>query len=40
MAEPTRCEDVGRHLTEKVTALNARHDFGAGHGLLGGGCGT
>ncbi|MFE1048590.1 rifampin monooxygenase [Streptomyces olivaceus] len=35
LAELMRFEDVSRHLTEKVTALDVRYDFGAGHALLG-----
>ncbi|MDQ0401721.1 rifampin monooxygenase [Streptomyces sp. NPDC000349] len=35
LAELTRFEDVSRHLTEKVTALNVRYDLGAGHELVG-----
>ncbi|MET8459010.1 rifampin monooxygenase [Streptomyces parvulus] len=35
LAELVQFEDVSRHLTEKVTALNIRYDFGAGHELLG-----
>ncbi|MET8901001.1 rifampin monooxygenase [Streptomyces sp. NPDC004538] len=35
LAELTRFEDVSRHLTEKVTALNIRYDLGAGHELVG-----
>ncbi|MBY8874574.1 rifampin monooxygenase [Micromonospora sp. PLK6-60] len=35
MTELLDFEDVNRHLTEKVTALGVRYDFGAGHDLLG-----
>ncbi|WP_122617875.1 rifampin monooxygenase [Streptomyces sp. Tu 4128] len=35
LAELARFEDVSRHLTEKVTALNVRYDLGAGHELVG-----
>ncbi|PPS80381.1 rifampin monooxygenase [Streptomyces sp. MH60] len=35
LAELMRFEDVSRHLTEKVTALDVRYDFGPGHDLLG-----
>ncbi|MEV6695121.1 rifampin monooxygenase [Micromonospora sp. NPDC051196] len=28
-------EEVNRHLTEKITAIGVRYDFGAGHDLLG-----
>ncbi|MFB6768325.1 rifampin monooxygenase [Streptomyces sp. NPDC056337] len=35
LAELARFEDVSRHLTEKVTALNIRYDLGAGHELVG-----
>ncbi|MCF2129292.1 rifampin monooxygenase [Strepomyces sp. STD 3.1] len=35
LAELTRFEDVGRHLAEKITALNVRYDLGAGHELVG-----
>lgn len=35
LAELTRFEDVSRHLTEKVTALNVRYDLGAGPELVG-----
>ena len=28
-------EDVNRHLTEKITAIGVRYDFGEGHALLG-----
>ncbi|SEQ82846.1 2-polyprenyl-6-methoxyphenol hydroxylase [Streptomyces radiopugnans] len=28
-------EEVNRHLTEKITAISVRYDFGGGHGLLG-----
>ncbi|MFB7652668.1 MULTISPECIES: rifampin monooxygenase [unclassified Streptomyces] len=35
LAELTRFEDVSRHLTEKITALNVRYDLGAGPELVG-----
>ncbi|CAM5563758.1 Monooxygenase OS=Streptomyces tendae OX=1932 GN=GUR47_23705 PE=4 SV=1 [Streptomyces tendae] len=35
LTELMRFEDVSRHLTEKVTALDVRYDFGPGHALLG-----
>ncbi|MFC9056673.1 rifampin monooxygenase [Streptomyces sp. NPDC057074] len=35
LAELTRFEDVSRHLTEKVTALNVRYDLGDGPELVG-----
>ncbi|MET7326064.1 rifampin monooxygenase [Streptomyces sp. NPDC005549] len=35
LAELMRFEDVSRYLTEKVTALDVRYDFGPGHDLLG-----
>ncbi|MFI1753746.1 rifampin monooxygenase [Streptomyces sp. NPDC020571] len=35
LAELMRFEDVSRHLTEKVTALDVRYDFGPGHDLVG-----
>ncbi|CAM5266707.1 Monooxygenase OS=Streptomyces tendae OX=1932 GN=GUR47_23705 PE=4 SV=1 [Streptomyces tendae] len=35
LAELMRFEDVSRHLTEKITALDVRYDFGPGHELLG-----
>jgi rifampicin monooxygenase len=35
LAELMDFDEVNRHLIEKITALNVRYDFGAGHDLLG-----
>jgi 2-polyprenyl-6-methoxyphenol hydroxylase-like FAD-dependent oxidoreductase len=35
VTELAQFEEVNRHLTEKVTALDVRYDFGEGHRLLG-----
>ncbi|WP_399880745.1 rifampin monooxygenase [Streptomyces sp. BBFR51] len=35
LSELMRFEEVSRHLTEKVTALDVHYDFGPGHELLG-----
>ncbi|MFC7640972.1 FAD-dependent monooxygenase [Streptosporangium lutulentum] len=40
LSELMRFEDVNRYLTEKITAIGVRYDFGEGHELLGRGCGT
>ncbi|WP_033320482.1 rifampin monooxygenase [Streptomyces yerevanensis] len=35
LSELMNFEDVNRYLTEKITAISVRYDFGAGHELLG-----
>ncbi|MDP9842848.1 rifampin monooxygenase [Streptosporangium lutulentum] len=35
LSELMRFEDVNRYLTEKITAIGVRYDFGEGHELLG-----
>ncbi|WP_199442173.1 rifampin monooxygenase [Umezawaea beigongshangensis] len=35
LSELMSFEDVNRHLTEKITAIGVRYDFGEGHDLLG-----